>query len=265
MVAPVQSVVQFPLPPASNDAVPIAATGSASAGQAVALEDITFFWPGQIQPTLCIPSFCLAKGETLFLSGPSGGGKSTLLSLIAGILQPATSSVYINGTRMDTLPLSARDALRGDSIGLIFQQFNLIPHLSMLNNVLLPCRFSAGRALRATEIDGSPEQSAQRLLESLGLGRELWDQNVARLSVGQQQRVAAARALVGSPPLIMADEPTSALDSDRRAGFLHILLRQCAEAGSSLLFVSHDAALAGAFARHVSLAHINRLCEGEKA
>ena len=230
--------------------------------QAAELEDITFFWPGQVQPTLRIPSFSLAQGETVFLSGPSGGGKSTLISLIAGILQPATGSVMVNGTRMDSLPRAARDSLRGDAIGIIFQQFNLISHLSMLNNVLLPCRFSAVRAQRAAEKDGSPEHSAQRLLEALGLGSELWNKNVARLSVGQQQRVAAARALVGAPPLIMADEPTSALDADRRADFLHLLLRQCAEAGSSLLFVSHDAALADMFARRVSLAHINRLHDG---
>lgn len=217
-----------------------------------------FLWPGQSQPTLRIPSFCLGQGETLFLSGPSGGGKSTLISLIAGILLPSTGSVRVNGTRMDNLPRSARDALRGDSIGLVFQQFNLIPYLSMLNNVLLPCRLSAARARRATAKDGSPEQSAQRLLESLGLGRELWGQNVARLSVGQQQRVATARALVGAPSLIMADEPTSALDADRRSDFLHLLLQQCAEVGSSLLFVSHDAALADMFGRRVSLAHINR-------
>lgn len=243
MVATTQS-----LPPPAQD----------SAGLAILLKNIAFFWPGLAQPTLRIASFALAQGETLFLSGPSGGGKSTLISLIAGILQPATGSVYVNGTRMDTLPRAARDALRGNSIGLIFQQFNLIPHLSMLNNVLLPCRFSAVRARRAAEKDGSPEQSAQRLLESLGLGPDLWSKSVARLSVGQQQRVAAARALVGAPPLIMADEPTSALDADRRADFLHILLRQCAESGSSLLFVSHDAALADAFTQRTSLALINR-------
>ena len=94
---------------------------------AAELEDITFFWPGQAQPTLRIPSFTLAQGETLFLSGPSGGGKSTLISLIAGILQPATGRVMVNGTRMDSLPRSARDALRGDFIGLVFQQFRTYP------------------------------------------------------------------------------------------------------------------------------------------
>lgn len=127
----------------------------------------------------------------------------------------------------------------------------------MLDNVLLPCRFSPKRATRATEKDGSPEQSAQRLLERLGLGPELWRKSVTRLSVGQQQRVAAARALVGSPPLVMADEPTSALDAERRADFLHLLLRESAEAGSSLLFVSHDLSLADFFERRVRLAEIN--------
>ena len=122
-----------------------ASAGHAAAGNAVELENITFFWPGQKQPCLRIAHFALAQGETLFLSGPSGGGKSTLISLIAGILQPTTGSVSVNGMRMDNLSCSVRDALRGDSIGLIFQQFNLIPHLSMLNNVLLPCRFSAVR------------------------------------------------------------------------------------------------------------------------
>lgn len=259
MVAPVQSTAQSTPRLVAAPAMPQPATKPA-----VQLEDITFYWPGQEQPTLRMGSFALAQGETLFLSGPSGGGKSTLISLIAGILQPATGSVHVNGTRMDTLSRAARDALRGDYIGLIFQQFNLIPHLSMLNNVLLPCRFSTLRARQAAERDGSPELSARRLLESLGLGRELWGQNVARLSVGQQQRVAAARALVGAPPLIMADEPTSALDADCRADFLHILLRQCAEAGSSLLFVSHDATLADAFSRRESMALINRPHDGEQ-
>ena len=223
---------QYPLLPAQDAASPVTATGLAATELAVQLEDIAFFWPGQEQPTLCIPAFTLAQGETLFLSGPSGGGKSTLISLIAGILQPNSGSVYVNGTRMDNLPRAARDALRGESIGLVFQQFNLIPHLSMLNNVLLPCRFSAVRARRAAAKDSSPEQSAQLLLEKLGLGSDMWSKSVTRLSVGQQQRVALARALVGAPPLIMADEPTSAL--------------------------------AGTFDRCISLAHINRTYIGEQ-
>lgn len=231
---------------------------STNAGEkAVLLENCTFCWPGQKEETLHIPMFSVDKGETVFLSGPSGGGKSTLLSLIAGILQPASGSVRVNGIRVDTLPRFARDSFRGDTVGLIFQQFNLVPHLSMLDNVLLPCRFSPIRTTRAAEKDGSPEQSAQRLLERLGLGPELWRKSVARLSVGQQQRVAAARALVGSPPLVMADEPTSALDAERRADFLRLLLRESADAGSSLLFVSHDLSLADFFERRVRLAEIN--------
>ncbi len=109
--------------------------------QAVLLENCTFCWPGQKEETLRIPTFSVGKGETVFLSGPSGGGKSTLLSLIAGILQPASGSVRVNGIRVDTLPRFARDSFRGDTIGLIFQQFNLVLHLSMLDNVLLPAAF----------------------------------------------------------------------------------------------------------------------------
>lgn len=239
-------------------AMPEAVNSAAPSEPAVQLEDCAFTWPGQKKATLRIPFFSMGRGQTVFLSGPSGGGKSTLLSLIAGILQPASGCVRVNGIRVDTLPKFSRDSFRGDAVGLIFQQFNLIPHLSILDNALLPCRFSAMRAQRAAALDASPEKSAQRLLERLGLGQTLWGKSAASLSVGQQQRVAAARALVGSPPLIMADEPTSALDSERRADFLHLLLRECAEAGSSLLFVSHDLSLAGHFQRSVRLADINR-------
>lgn len=238
--------------------LPEAAEGMVAGEQAVLLENCVFTWPGQKDETLRIPLFSMDRGQTVFLSGPSGGGKSTLLSLMAGILQPDSGSVRVNGIRVDTLPRFARDAFRGDTMGVIFQQFNLIPHLSMLDNVLLPCRFSPTRSKRAAARDKSPENSARRLLERLGLGPELWSKSVTRLSVGQQQRVAAARALVGAPPLIMADEPTSALDAERRADFLHLLLRESAEAGSSLLFVSHDWSLADFFERRVRLSDLNK-------
>ncbi len=228
---------------------------------ALRLENCVFAWPGQSEPVLRISEFCVKRGQRIFLSGPSGGGKSTLLSIIAGILQPTSGSVYVNGTQMNTLRKLSRDAFRGDTIGLVFQQFNLIPHLSMLDNVLLPCRFSPARAKRAAAKDGSPEKSAQRLLEHLGLMPDLWNRRVTRLSVGQQQRVAAARALVGLPPLVMADEPTSALDADHRADFLHLLLRECAEADSSLLFVSHDWSLTEYFSQSVRLAEINKVAK----
>lgn len=224
---------------------------------AALLEDVAFSWPGQQLSILNIPHFSLACGEKVFLSGPSGSGKSTLLSLVAGILRPDSGKIVINGVRVDALGGAARDAFRGDNIGLIFQQFNLVPYLSMLDNVLIPCRLSHVRKMRAERQHGAPRAAAESLLRRLGLGEDLWSNSVARLSVGQQQRVAAARALIGSPPLIMADEPTSALDADRRADFLRLLLQECAEAGSSLLFVSHDQSLASAFMRQVCLSDIS--------
>jgi putative ABC transport system ATP-binding protein len=215
-----------------------------------------FIWPGQRQALLRIPHFAVGPGERVFLSGPSGSGTSTLLCLIAGILKPASGSVSVNGVCVSACKGAARDRFRGDFIGFIFQQFNLIPYLSLLDNVLIPCRFSRTRRVRAAMRAGSPREEAKRLLERLDLAPDIWDRPVSRLSTGQQQRAAAARALMGAPPLLIADEPTSSLDADRRASFLRLLLRECGEAGSSLLFVSHDQNLAGEFPRTVRMAEL---------
>jgi putative ABC transport system ATP-binding protein len=151
-----------------------------------------------------------------------------------------------------------RDIFRGEHIGFIFQQFNLIPYLSILDNVLLPCRFSPERRGKAEKQAGSASLAAQNLLEQLDLPPSLWKRRVTRLSVGQQQRVAAARALIGGPAMIMADEPTSSLDADHRKVFLRLLLEECRAAGSTLLFVSHDHSLAEEFSVTVKLAQLNR-------
>jgi putative ABC transport system ATP-binding protein len=149
---------------------------------------------------------------------------------------------------------AARDRLRADHVGYIFQQFNLLPYLSVLDNVRLPCRFSARRAQRA----GDPTAQAQALLEQVGLPRDHWRRRADELSVGQQQRVAAARALIGTPELVIADEPTSSLDATLRDSFMAVLLAQCRAAGSTLVFVSHDERLAAAFDRRLSLPALNR-------
>ena len=143
------------------------------------------------------------------------------------------------------------DRHRADHLGYIFQQFNLLPYLSVIDNVRLPCRFSARRRQRA----GSG--AAERLLERMGMDASLWHRAAGELSVGQQQRVAAARALIGAPEVVLADEPTSALDEDLRDAFMTLLLERCAEAGSALVFVSHDARLATRFARRVDLPALN--------
>ena len=135
--------------------------------------------------------------------------------------------------------------------------FNLIPYLSVVENVLLPCRFSRRRKQNIENRGHSLQDEAERLLNHLDLPRELLHRSVTELSVGQQQRVAAARALIGSPELVIADEPTSALDADRRASFLKLLLNECAEQNTTLVFVSHDSALEPQFDRSVQLADIN--------
>jgi putative ABC transport system ATP-binding protein len=146
-----------------------------------------------------------------------------------------------------------------DHVGFIFQQFNLVPYLSTVQNVLLPCRFSKQRARRAIETHGSPHEAALHLLDAMGLGASLRKRKATELSVGQQQRVAAARALIGAPELLIADEPTSSLDADARAAFLDLLERQCDLFASTLLFVSHDRQLATSFDREVNLPAINRV------
>jgi putative ABC transport system ATP-binding protein len=163
-----------------------------------------------------------------------------------------------------SLRTGARDQRRVDHVGYIFQQFNLLPYLSVIDNVLMPCRFSALRAGRASE-SGTMEDAARTLLQGLGLPREAWTKSASALSVGQQQRVAAARALIGHPEVVIADEPTSALDEERRDAFMELLLTRCAEASSALVFVSHDARLARHFERVIELPAVNRAAVAESA
>lgn len=230
---------------------------------AIALHDISFTWPGQTRPVLALDKFEVQAREQVFISGPSGSGKSTLLALVGGIATAQSGSVAILGQPMSTLPMSRRDRFRVDHIGFIFQQFNLVPYLSILDNVLLPCRFSPGRRTRALAQGNDLRAAAHSLLRSLDLAPGLWGRAVTQLSIGQQQRVAAARALIGRPEIVVADEPTSALDSDRQQAFLHLIRHECEQAGAALVFVSHDQRLAERFDRRIALNDINR-CVPEK-
>ncbi|MCG6118097.1 MAG: ATP-binding cassette domain-containing protein [Aquimonas sp.] len=231
---------------------------SPAAATALEIQALRFTWPGAAAATLDIPEFRLTAGERVFLAGPSGSGKSTLLGVIAGTLRPQAGRLAVAGCDSGALSQRRRDRLRADHIGVIFQQFNLLPFLSTLDNVLLAARFSKRRAARAASRDGSPRASALRLLGGLGIGADLLGRAAAQLSVGQQQRVAAARALLGAPELILADEPTSALDADRRDEFINLLLGECADAGTALLFVSHDRGLVPRFDRAVELLGLGR-------
>ncbi|MFJ4155313.1 ATP-binding cassette domain-containing protein [Pseudomonas sp. NPDC089752] len=229
------------------------------------LQDLVFAWPGQA-PLLEIPALRLDAGEALFLKGPSGSGKTTLLGLLGGVNLPGQGRIQLLGQDLAALGQGARDRFRVDHTGYIFQQFNLLPFLSVRENVELPCRFSRSRAERARQRHGSVDQAATELLAHLSLNDPtLLARRAGSLSIGQQQRVAAARALIGQPELVIADEPTSALDADTREAFTRLLFDECRAAGSSLLFVSHDQSLAPLFDRHLSLAELNRAAKPREA
>lgn len=216
---------------------------------ALDVRNLSFRWSPNL-PLLSFPDIQLAAGEHLFIHGPSGTGKSTFLSLLAGMLTPASGSIRMLGHDIHQARAGARDRFRADHVGVIFQQFNLVPYLTAEANVTLPCRLSARRR-GATE--PSPTSEAQRLLAALTIPQDHWHRKVTSLSIGQQQRVAAARALIGGPELILADEPTSALDSDNRDRFLDLLLTLAEERNTSVLFVSHDRALASHFHHQIEL------------
>lgn len=223
------------------------------------LRNVRFAWrPGE-PDVIDIADFTVTRGERLFIAGPSGSGKSTLLSLLGGVVSPREGQVVVLNTDLATLPASKRDRFRADHTGFVFQLFNLVPYLSMVQNVTLPCRFSASRKARATNAGLSMDAEAMRLLGALELdSAALLSRPVTDLSIGQQQRVAAARALIGSPEIIIADEPTSALDEGTRERFLTLLFRECDARGLTLLFVSHDMRLGKLFNRTADLADINR-------
>ncbi|MEZ6012848.1 MAG: ABC transporter ATP-binding protein [Hyphomonas sp.] len=222
---------------------------------AIRVEGLRFAWPDH-PPVLDIERFNVARGEKLFLRGPSGSGKSTLLGLIAGVLTPQAGTIEVLGRNMADLNAASRDRVRADHLGVIFQMFNLVPYLSVTGNVTLPLHFSPARR---KAVGPHADAEARRLLGRLGLTDEkLLDRRVSDLSVGQQQRVAAARALIGGPEIVIADEPTSALDADARDRFIELLSEEAGRTGAALLFVSHDASLARLFDRAVDLSEINK-------
>ncbi len=220
--------------------------------------DVKFRWRLNQPLVINIPKFTVIEKETLFISGPSGSGKSTLLNLLGGIIQPETGDIVINSENIVQLSSEKRDAFRADQLGLLFQMFNLMPFLSVVKNVTLPCLFSTERHKKAVQKSGSIKAEAERLLLHMGLDpAEIGDRPVNLLSAGQQQRVAAARALLGNPKLVIADEPTSALDSDTRYAFMELLFTEVRASGATLIFVSHDKSLSQFFDKSVSFNGIN--------
>ncbi|MGQ7275337.1 ABC transporter ATP-binding protein [Marinobacter sp. V034] len=212
----------------------------------LSLSNVQYSWPGQ-QQGLLIPEMTLDRGEHCFIRGPSGSGKSTFLSLLAGLVTPKAGTIELLTQDVTKQSRRHRDRFRADHMGIIFQQFNLVPYLNAIDNVLLPCRFSS---LRRDRLAAPAAESARDVLEALDIPRTHWYSKIGELSVGQQQRVAAARALLGAPEIVLADEPTSALDENNRDRFLNLLIRLAEEKGSTVLFVSHDQTLASRFPRN---------------
>ena len=214
------------------------------------MENIQFRWPKSSSLCLDITHWQITSGQHVFLYGQSGSGKTTLLNIIAGIIQPENGTVCISDKPITQLSQSQKDRFRAENLGVIFQQFNLIPYLSVYDNVRMCERFS-GKQLS--------HERLMRLFDGLQLKGDLLTKPASQLSVGQQQRVAVARALFHEPTLIIADEPTSALDEDNRNFFIETLLTQAEETRATVLFVSHDKTLAGHFHQQVDMKTLNQV------
>ena len=223
-----------------------------SLSDAIDLQNLNYTFQGSSLPVLSIPAWQVARNERVFLQGESGSGKSTLLGLLAGLQLPTRGEVDILGTRMSALGAGKRDRFRAKHLGVVFQQFNLIPYLSALENVLLAAQFgtSGGQAAR---------QRAVELLERVNLPSSLHHRKAAALSIGQQQRVAIVRALINEPSLLLVDEPTSALDHNNRDAFLALLFDVLADMDCAMVFVSHDPTIGQLFDRRVRLAELNQV------
>jgi putative ABC transport system ATP-binding protein len=209
------------------------------------IQDLSFTYPDS-GFRLSIQEFRVARGERIFLHGPSGSGKSTFLNLICGLLQPSSGKLQVLDLDMTHASASARDQFRSDHLGCIFQQFNLIPYLSAEENILISAWNSSRRWRR--DRFASPEEEARFLAKRLDVS-DVLGQMSSKLSVGQQQRIAAARSFMGAPELLIADEPTSALDVERQADFIKLLIELASDFEMALLFVSHNHELSSHFER----------------
>jgi len=224
---------------------------------AVRIDNLRFRWSADGPVVLNIANLAIEDGAQVLITGPSGSGKTSLLNILSGIAVPETGSIDILDADMRAMPASARDSFRADHIGVIFQMFNLIPYLSVIENVMLACTFSKMRRDRSDDAGGVREQ-ANNLLTALGLPpADFGSRRVDALSIGQQQRVAAARALIGNPGLVIADEPTSALDSANRRAFIDLVSSACRNLGATLIVVSHDEALFPFFDNRIDMQQLN--------
>jgi putative ABC transport system ATP-binding protein len=220
---------------------------------AIEINNLEFSYPTSLKPVIQIQNMSVPEGERVFLYGPSGYGKSTLLNLMAGVLDCKIGELNVLGINLTQSAQVKKDALRGAEIGYIFQIFNLIPYLNLKENIVLPCMINKKRA---HGIDYN--QQADELIATLGLSEHI-NKPVTDLSIGQQQRVAAARALIGNPKLVIADEPTSSLDEKNTEEFMNLLIKEWEKRKFTLIFVSHDERLKKYFSTTISLPSINRV------
>jgi putative ABC transport system ATP-binding protein len=220
---------------------------------AIFLKNLTFKYQDNSPLVLNIDELRVESGEKIFLYGPSGFGKSTLLNILAGVLEANTGEVNVLNNSLQSLSQHKIDHLRGEKVGYIFQIFNLIPYLNIKENIVLPCRINKKRA-EGIDYDSQ----ADELIKLLSLSDHS-HKKVTDLSIGQQQRVAAARALIGNPSLIIADEPTSSLDEKNTTEFMNLLLSEWEKKKFTLVFVSHDAGLRKYFEKTISLPDINKI------
>ena len=219
----------------------------------IQINSVKFHWSNKSEFKLHIPELSIDKGEKVLLLGESGSGKTTLLSLICGFLTPLSGKIQLNEKLINDLSATKRDQYRSDNIGIIFQQFNLLPYANVIDNILLPLYFSK---LRSANISNQRE-TAISICKSLRLPEDVVNMKASELSVGQQQRVAVARALIGNPSLVIADEPTSSLDTDAQTIFLDLMFSQVASSNSTLLMVSHDKSLSSNFDRVIDMKNVS--------
>ena len=220
--------------------------------ETIRLDSVRFYWSKNKDFKIFIPELKISQGEKVLLLGESGSGKTTLLSLISGFLSPISGDIYLNEKNINSLSARSRDQYRSDNIGIIFQQFNLLPYANVIDNIILPLYFSKVRASKII----NQKETAVNLCKSLRLPDTVTDMQANNLSVGQQQRVAVARALIGNPSLVIADEPTSSLDSDAQNIFLDLMFAQIEKNNSTLLMVSHDTSLSSYFDRVIDINEI---------
>ncbi|MFT7004727.1 MAG: putative ABC transport system ATP-binding protein [Sulfurimonas sp.] len=221
------------------------------------INSCNFKYPNSKDNIIHIDSLSIKSGEHIFLRGKSGIGKSTFLNLLTGVLEPQSGNIEVLGVDLTTLNARQKDRFRGDNFGIVFQQFNLLPYLSVEENLSLVSKFSKQKSQNIQDLT----KEIDAILEAVEIPNEMKYKKAMQLSVGEQQRVSLARALLGKPKIIIADEPTSALDKETKEKFMKLLFKQVEAQKSTLIFVSHDIELTPYFKSVYDFNEINRSAE----